>query len=90
MKKIDTYYVVSFCGKLNDNNKTELVNVYYADKQPKYNWSFTDDIYKAKLYKHEYSAENLINHAKCTTSYRDLDMLIIPVLVEVETKINFL
>lgn len=35
---------------------------YYADKQPHYEWSFTDDFWKAKMYKNEMSCWKWLYH----------------------------
>lgn len=40
------------------------VNGYYAEKQPKYEWSFTDNFTDAKLYKTLEGAEERIIQAK--------------------------
>ena len=70
-------YVVHFKGKCDwsrtqsDHVLNKEINGYYAEKQPNYHWSFTDDITKAKVYKTLKFAEKRIKHAS-GCSYRNL------------------
>ena len=48
------------------NNSVFLVKFvggYYAKKQKHWDWSFTDDIYKAKQYKSRNATNRLVDHA---------------------------
>jgi len=38
-------------------------NSYYSEKQPNYEWSFTQNINEAKIYKSKRNAEDLVRHA---------------------------
>jgi hypothetical protein len=62
-------YVVFFKGKRDWDRIQQYhvlnteINGYYAEKQPNYRWSFTDDINKAKVYKTLNAAEKRVKHA---------------------------
>ena len=82
-------YIVHFHGtaihatKLND---TEMVDGYYADKQPNHHWSFTKDIMKANRYKTLKGVNDKIKHSSETLRYRNLKTQILE--IEVEEKIT--
>ena len=67
-------YIVRFYGEWNRYGTTESeeINGYYAKKQPRYEWSFTDNILEAKIWKTQKGAENQIQHQR-ECSYRDLN-----------------
>ena len=80
MKEIQ--YAILFVG-VYDNTK---INGYYSKKQPKYDWSFTNDIYIAKLWKNKKGAENFILHQQ-SCSYRALSAKIIKIEVTINHNI---
>jgi hypothetical protein len=55
---IETRYAVLIEGDFTS------LPAYYADKQPKYEWSFTKNFTEAKLYKTKEGAEERILHAE--------------------------
>ena len=63
------------------------IDGYYADKQPNYHWSFTNDIALARIYKTKQGAQRLIDHQNIC-SYRYLKSEIVS--VSVETIINII
>ena len=77
-------YVVFFKGKRDwdrtqpDHALNTEINGYYAEKQPNYKWSFTDDINNAKVYKTLNGAEKRVKHAS-GCSYRNLTATIIEI-----------
>lgn len=81
-------FAVYFEGKCDwYGTKPEVeIKGYYAQSQPNYEWSFTDDINKAKLWKTEKAAEKKIDHQKIC-SYRTLKGKVVDVDVE-EMKIK--
>jgi hypothetical protein len=66
-------FAVYFEGIWNRYNTFPGIQIkgYYAEKQPNYEWSFTEDINKAKLYKTKGGAKERIEHQKIC-SYREL------------------
>lgn len=82
---VTEYFAVKFSGIYTDNRGSQqqvvLVNAYYAEKQPNYSWSFTEDFQEAHLYKTKKAAHNRLEHASLTTSYRDLASEIVSVYV---------
>jgi len=81
-------YAVYFEGKCDwYGTKTEVeIKGYYAQSQPNYDWSFTEDKNKAKLWKTEKGANGQIRHQK-QCSYRNLVGKIVEIEVE-EMKIK--
>lgn len=59
-RELDTGYIVEF------------PDGWYAEKQPKYHWSFTKNMNDAKVYKTLRGAEKLVERASHTMEYRDL------------------
>ena len=78
----ETRYALYFEGLHDD---TQIAG-YYADNQPEYAWSFTDDIYKAKLWKRRVDAVKYTNHQK-TCSYRNISVKFVTVKVCTEIQI---
>lgn len=60
---------------------------YYAEKQPEYEWSFTNSIENAKLYVREKSAKERLYHgSSCVTQYGVIGKnKVVSVLVETKT-----
>lgn len=77
-------YAIYFEG---NTDKYGYIKGYYAAKQPNYEWSFTDDINEAKLWKSKTFANKHIKQQKMC-SYRDLSSRLDTVEVEtVETRV---
>lgn len=76
----DKKYVVYFEGEYNayGTRPSVIIKGYYAESQPHYKWSFTEDINKAKVWKTESWANKKIKHAK-GCGYRDLSATIIEI-----------
>lgn len=74
-------YAVYFEGKCDWYGHGPEVEIkgYYARLQPNYDWSFTDDVNNAKLWKTEKGANNKIRHQK-QCAYQNL----VGKIVEVE------
>ena len=83
---MEKYYVVHFDGEYHDTrtDKTVKINGYYANSQRNYEWSFTEDINRANLYRSIKYAHQKMIHSSHTSSYRNLVVRII----EVELKIS--
>ena len=81
----DKKYTVYFEGKYDWYGTLPEVEIkgYYAESQPHYKWSFTEDIDKAKVWKTLNGVNNKIKHAK-GCAYRDLTAKI----VEIEETLN--
>jgi len=67
-------YIVKFHGKWNHwgTRDEEEINGYYSKSQHNYDWSFTSDIKKAKIWKTQKGAEKHIQHQR-ECSYRTLE-----------------
>jgi len=80
-------YAVYFEGKCDwYGTKPEVeIKGYYAQSQPNYEWSFTEDKNKAKLWKTEKGANAQIRQKQC--AYRNLVGKIVEIEVE-EMKIK--
>ena len=78
-------YVVYFEGEYNDygTRPSVIIKGYYAESQPHYKWSFTEDINKAIVWKTLNGVNKKIKHAK-GCGYRDLSAKI----VEIEETLN--
>ena len=59
----DKKYVVYFEGEYNDygTRPSVIIKGYYAESQPHYKWSFTEDINKAKHALKDYKLEIVYN-----------------------------
>ena len=81
----DKKFTVYFEGKCDWYGTLPEVEIkgYYAESQPHYKWSFTEDINKAKVWKTLNGVNNKIKHAK-GCAYRDLTAKI----VEIEETLN--
>ncbi len=81
-------YAVHFEGTWDRYGTMSPVQIkgYYADKQPNYEWSFTEDITKAKIWSTEKGAKQKIKHQR-ECSYRTLKNKIVPIKVEVDINI---
>jgi len=77
-------YTVYFEGKWKSPIRSDAeieIKGYYSQKQPNYDWSFTEDINKAKLWKTKKGAQDKIDHQLCC-SYRTLVGTIVEIEVE--------
>jgi len=73
-------YVVKFYGTWDRYGRQESQEIYgfYAKKQPNYEWSFTSDIKKAKIWKTQKGAENQIQHQReCSYNTLNAQLLVI-------------
>ena len=70
-----TFYVVKF-----DEG-------YYSNEQPNYEWSFTDDIIKAKLYKTLYHANERLKYG---IRNRHIDGSVFEINLEVKIDLNII
>lgn len=61
---------------------------YYADKQPHYEWSFTDDFWKAKMYKNEMSCWKWLFQMYNNTHSEGLNIKLLEVEIEKTTSSN--
>jgi hypothetical protein len=78
-------YVLHFKGTreiLSKGEKIiEVIDGYYAESQPNYEWSFTTDIKKAKKYKTMKGVDDKIFHQQCT-DYRDFVATVYQITIE--------
>ena len=73
-------YIVKYHGELDHRGTRDSEEIigFYSRSQPNYEWSFTPDIKKAKIWKTQKGAENHIQHQReCSYKTLNTQLLII-------------
>lgn len=80
IKSMEKRHIIHFEGIYKNQN----IKGYYSEKQPSYEWSFTDDINKAKRFKDLHTLNGFIKHQK-ECLYKNLKSNIIDIFIRPET-----